>query len=53
MSEQIADESVEVKPLVTFALFAYNQQRYVREAIAAAFAQNFHLIVCLNFRPHL
>jgi glycosyltransferase involved in cell wall biosynthesis len=26
-------------PLVTFALFAYNQEKYVREAIEAAFAQ--------------
>lgn len=28
-------------PLVTFALFAYNQENYVREAIEAAFAQTY------------
>ncbi len=27
------------RPLVTFALFAYNQERFVREAVAAALAQ--------------
>jgi len=25
------------KPLITFALFAYNQEKYIREAIAAHF----------------
>jgi len=29
------------RPLVTFALFAYNQEQYVREAIEAAFAQTY------------
>lgn len=29
------------RPLVTFALIAYNQERYVSEAIAAAFAQTY------------
>lgn len=29
------------KPLVTFALFAYNQERYVREAVESAFAQDY------------
>lgn len=33
-------ESIE-KPLVTFALFAYNQEKYIREAIAGAFAQDY------------
>jgi glycosyltransferase involved in cell wall biosynthesis len=28
-------------PLVTFALFAYNQESYVREAVEAAFAQTY------------
>ena len=27
------------RPLVTFALFSYNQEHYIREAIEAAFAQ--------------
>lgn len=30
-----------VRPLVTFALFAYNQERYVREAIEGAFSQTY------------
>lgn len=29
-------------PFVTFILFAYNQERYVREAIESAFAQDYH-----------
>ena len=28
-------------PLVTFALFAYNQERYIREAVEAAFRQDY------------
>lgn len=29
------------RPLVTFALFAYNQERFVRDAVAGAFAQTY------------
>lgn len=29
------------KPLITFALFAYNQERFIREAIDGAFSQNY------------
>lgn len=29
------------RPLVTLALFAYNQEKYVREAVAGALAQNY------------
>lgn len=29
------------RPLVTFALFAYNQDQYIREAVASALAQNY------------
>lgn len=29
------------RPLVTFALFAYNQERYIREAIEGAFSQTY------------
>lgn len=29
------------RPLVTFALFAYNQKKYIRAAISAALAQNY------------
>lgn len=29
------------KPLVTFALFAYNQEQYIREAVEGAFAQTY------------
>ena len=37
MDADVLDE----KPLVTFALFAYNQEHYVGEAIPAAFAQTY------------
>src|SRR6056297_3729012 len=30
------------RPLVTFAVIAYNQERYIREAIEGAFAQTYH-----------
>ena len=33
--------AVSDRPLVTFALLAYNQERYVREAIEGAFAQTY------------
>lgn len=29
------------KPLITFALFAYNQEKYIREAIEGAFSQTY------------
>ena len=32
---------VEGRPLVTFALFAYNQEKYIREAVEGAFAQTY------------
>jgi glycosyltransferase involved in cell wall biosynthesis len=32
---------VEEKPLITFALFSYNQEKYVREAVAGALAQTY------------
>lgn len=35
------EEIKQVRPLVTFALFAYNQERYIREAIKGAFSQNY------------
>ena len=42
MSEEIDREVVLVeKPLVTFALFAYNQERFITEAVEAAFAQTY------------
>lgn len=31
----------EKKPLITFALFAYNQEQYIREAVAGAFSQTY------------
>ena len=34
-------ESAPNRPLVSFALFAYNQERYVREAIMGAFSQTY------------
>ena len=40
MSDQkLNDTSVADKPLVTFALFAYNQEKYIREAVEAALGQ--------------
>lgn len=33
--------SWEERPLVTFALFAYNQERYIREAVEGALAQDY------------
>ena len=42
MSEEIDQEVVLVeKPLVSFALFAYNQERFITEAVEAAFAQTY------------
>lgn len=34
-------EGTPERPLVTFALFAYNQEQYVREAVEGAFAQTY------------
>lgn len=30
------------RPLITFALFAYNQEKFVREAVEGAFSQTYH-----------
>lgn len=38
---QNLSEGTPERPLVTFALFAYNQEQYVREAIEGAFAQTY------------
>lgn len=34
-------EGSEERPLVTFALFAYNQEKYIREAVEGAFSQTY------------
>tara|TARA_R100000935_G_scaffold49398_2_gene74681 strand:- start:8048 stop:9049 length:1002 start_codon:yes stop_codon:yes gene_type:complete len=34
-------QTTENRPLVTFALFAYNQEQYIREAVEGAFAQTY------------
>ena len=39
--DQIEIPSKENRPLVTFALFAYNQEKYIREAVEGAFAQTY------------
>jgi glycosyltransferase involved in cell wall biosynthesis len=39
MSEIVSGEVK--KPLVTFALFAYNQEKYIREAVEGAFSQTY------------
>lgn len=45
MSNQIVEsfplDGAKEKPLVTFALFAYNQEKYIREAIEGAFEQTY------------
>lgn len=41
MSETVGSAVLDEKPLVTFALFAYNQEKYVREAVEGAFAQTY------------
>ncbi len=33
--------TLEAKPLITFALFAYNQEKYIREALNGVFAQTY------------
>ena len=38
--EEITDNATD-RPLVTFALFAYNQEQYIREAVEGAFAQTY------------
>jgi len=40
-SQSIALPPLEERPLVTFALFAYNQEKYIREAVEGAFAQTY------------
>ncbi len=38
----IGDDTATVeRPLVTFALFAYNQEKYIREAVEGAFSQTY------------
>ena len=41
MSEAVGNEVLDEKPLVTFALFAYNQAKYIREAVGAALTQDY------------
>lgn len=40
--EKIAASQAQERPLVTFALFAYNQERYIREAVEGALDQDYH-----------
>lgn len=39
--QRFSPPSLEDRPLVTFALFAYNQEKYVREAVEGAFEQTY------------
>ena len=41
MTHNITDKSPQERPLITFALIAYNQERYIREAVDGAFAQTY------------
>lgn len=40
----VANEAKGALPLVTFALFAYNQEKYIREAVEGAFSQTYEPI---------
>jgi len=37
----VAEDTHTERPLITFAVFAYNQEQYIREAIEGAFAQTY------------
>ncbi len=37
----MTQETTAARPLVTFALFAYNQEQYIREAVEGAFSQTY------------
>ncbi len=37
----MTQEATAARPLVTFALFAYNQEQYIREAVEGAFSQTY------------
>lgn len=41
MSELVSTGVIDENPLVTFALFAYNQEKYIFEAIEGAFSQEY------------
>jgi glycosyltransferase involved in cell wall biosynthesis len=45
MTKQVANKAAisdsQERPLVTFALFAYNQERFIREAVESALAQDY------------
>lgn len=41
MTEDNAAHNDKGNPLVTLAIFAYNQERYIREAVDGAFSQNY------------
>ncbi len=41
MNKAVKSEVLHEKPLVTFALFAYNQEEYIREAVEGALAQDY------------
>ena len=37
----MTQKTTAARPLVTFALFAYNQEKYIREAVEGAFSQTY------------
>jgi glycosyltransferase involved in cell wall biosynthesis len=41
MSEVVRNSVLNENPLVTFALFAYNQEKFIREAVQGAFSQTY------------
>lgn len=40
-TQSMTQTPVADRPLITFALFAYNQEKFIREAVAGAFSQTF------------
>lgn len=49
MSDLIKILNINEMPLVTFAVFAYNQEKFIREAVDSAFAQDYkHLEIILS-----
>lgn len=43
------DAVKEERPLVTFALFAYNQEKYIRRAVVGAFSQTYEPLEIIMF----
>jgi len=40
-TEKISIDALKSQPLITFAIFAYNQEQFIREAVEGAFSQSY------------